>query len=282
MTSAQHIKELKQQLQHRHPEVAELFAILNINDEQLTALENAVLRTDPNEFFASLKNAMQAFEHKFREHTANPLNTAQDNAALVELALNFVNIVAGISDEFKQQVRANHLEHITLHELLIDHEKQQNLMQLFTKMVLLENMQRLQVDFLHMLQQAVQEAVAAMQAQVERLKCTKLANMHDQGAEAEYDDITEKAIKSASDGAMFDKMRRLAHLLAFLWHHKFVVPIERELYPRAFKHSVVTPDQDSFLKFQRDRFPNSDVIDPGSAPVTAAANIPTPAGPPRT
>jgi hypothetical protein len=233
-------------------------------------MQQAVRNVDPEFMHTAVDNALQTVAERISEFENSPDPEVQQKAVVRSLEL--LNAIGACSPHCSAKM--GDLYNADPNEVLRDANKIAHLKALFAELTNTENLQQMHLDISNAMALAMTRANDEQQEYIKRLKNTAQHSPHMQEAIDEHEHLTEKAISSKRDNAMFDPLRVIGHLWAVLIHMHFIVQVEDEFYPLGFKHEISTNDE--FLDFNRKRFANGsegDVL-PGAGPAAMSQGLP--------
>lgn len=246
---------------------SKLVKLLNFSEAEQLQMQQAVRNLHPEFLHTAVENALNDFASRVSEFENSSDPVVQQKA--VTTALELLNAVADCSPECRDKM--GDLYKASASEVLNDAAKVAQLKELFAQLTQAEALQQMHLDITNTMAIAMTRANADQEAYTQRLKDKLKNSQHMQEAIDEHEHLTEKAISSKRDNAMFDPLRVIGHLLAVLIHMHFIVAVEDEFYPLGFKHEI--PDTDEFLDLNRKMFSNTDVL-PGAAPAAMSQGLP--------
>lgn len=245
-----------------------LVKLLNFSESEKIQLQQAARNLDPEFLHTAVDNSLKTLAKRIPDFENSKDPVVRQKA--VGSALELLKAIADCSPDCRSKMDGLYEE--TAQNIIANPDKLEHLKKLFAQLTQTESLQQMHVDITNTMARAMKNANAEQEAYVQRLKDkTKNNSQHMQEALDEHEHLTNKAISSKRDNAMFDPLRVIGHLLAVLIHMNFIVPIEDEFYPLGFEHKI--PQNDEFLDLNREMYSGTDVL-PGAAPMATPQSLP--------
>lgn len=267
-------KNLLSFLEDQNPPVAVLAAMLQKNgNADLDAWMQAARSEDRDalQLSAQITNCLKVLQAQLTVMLANP----EQKEHALQLILDFVNALADISPQFKQEI--GELYAAKTSDIKLDADKIQRLQQIINYVLQTQNLNQLNLEVAKYSQAALLEADEALVKYVKGLKQAKEPKRDHalKAAQDEFAATTKSAIESADSNAPFDKLRKIGWMWATLNNLLKVAAYEAKHCQHNFVHAA--PTNNAFLDNQRlkHRGVPTDVISAGAAPAPAAP-APTP------